>query len=222
VLIEGNAEETNALREECEKLLQSVGSAEHASEIFTPFVGQVLNASADTNAWNIKLSIPLRQRLIWQTVGSLGVVPLTGQLRADILPLESESVVENKAKRVKSVVADSTDLVVTDSTSKDVTPVLDIVPTISSASTRMLARPLHLGDLRLMDLRRAMQDSGFAVEYRGEGTLVINGLVAVRKSATGNVEVETVIGVPGFSVGDQTFEEVRKRIYSSLAIISGR
>jgi cleavage and polyadenylation specificity factor subunit 2 len=220
VLIGGNVEETNALKEECRKLLGNTGSTENASEIFTPVIGQILNASVDTNAWNVKLSIPLRRQLHWQVVGGLGVVPLTSHLRPDISSADGENLEESKAKRIKSEGVESTDL----ATSKPgviENPVLDVVPTTSTASTRMLARPLHVGDLRLSDLRKVMQSLGLSAEFRGEGTLLINGLVAVRKSAIGRVEVETVIGMPGFRVTDQTFEEVKKRIYASLAAISG-
>jgi cleavage and polyadenylation specificity factor subunit 2 len=220
VLIGGDAEETNALKEECEKLLGKVGATDNASEIFTPVIGQTLNASVDTNAWNVKLSIPLRRQLHWQVVGGLGVVPLTSHLKVDITTADGDNREESKAKRIKGDGVESTNLT-TDKAYLGETPVLDVVPTTSTVATRMLARPLHVGDLRLSDLRKVMQALGLSAEFRGEGTLLINGLVAVRKSAIGRVEVETVIGMSGFRVTDQTFEEVRKRIYASLAVISG-
>jgi cleavage and polyadenylation specificity factor subunit 2 len=219
ILVGGDAEETFALKEECQKLLGSSASTENASEIFTPIINEKLNASVDTNAWNVKLSFPLRRQLNWQMVGDLGVVPLTSHLKRDI-PIKDGDAEESKAKRIKSESAEI-GIEVVDKPEKAVTPILDVVPAASTSSSRMLARPLHVGDLRLSDLRKLMQSNGKSAEFRGEGTLLVNGLVAVRKSAVGKVEVETVIGVPGFRVTDETFEEVRKRIYASLAVISG-
>ncbi|KAL3951829.1 hypothetical protein ACCO45_013546 [Purpureocillium lilacinum] len=98
-------------------------------------------------------------------------------------------------------------------------PVLDVVPANLLAAARTAARPLHVGDLRLADLRRAMQSSGHAAEFRGEGTLVIDGAVSVRKTAEGRVEVESV-GIP-VSGRRSTMYEVKKAIYEGLAVVAG-
>lgn len=223
ILIGGNAQETSALELECKKLLNTESATETAAEIFTPNIGQTLDASVDTNAWNVKLSVPLRRTLNWQTVGGLGVVPLTGHLDISTLPEEFS---ESTPKRIKSE-EESPELgkaiVQTDGRSAaDDAPMLDIVPTTSALSvTRIVNQPLHVGDLRLSDLRKSMQATGVSAEFRGEGTLLVNGQVAVRKSAVGKIEVETVIGMPGFTVTDSTFDMVRRRIYASLALISG-
>lgn len=221
VLIGGDIAETLALKDECTKLLGVGGSAENSSEIFTPVIGEKLNASVDTNAWNVKLSIPLRRQLNWQTVGGLGVVPLTSYLKAETPAIEGEAAEESKSKRLKSEGATVNTELEGTAINKEANPVLDVVPTTSAKVTRMQARPLHVGDVRLSDLRKVMQSLHLTAEFRGEGTLLINGLVAIRKSAVGKVEVETVIGAEGFRVTDTTFNEVRRRIYASLAVISG-
>ena len=87
------------------------------------------------------------------------------------------------------------------------------------SAARTAAQPLHVGDLRLADLRRAMQGSGHGAEFRGEGMLVVDGTVAVRKTAEGRVEVESV-GVP--TVGRRsTLYEVKRAIYQGLAVVAG-
>ena len=83
-----------------------------------------------------------------------------------------------------------------------------------------MIQPLHVGDLRLADLRRAMQGSGHQAEFRGEGTLLIDGTVAVKKTGEGRIEVESVglpLGMSGRGRG--TFYEVRKVIYDNLAVV---
>ncbi|KAJ4135721.1 hypothetical protein NW765_009701 [Fusarium oxysporum] len=98
------------------------------------------------------------------------------------------------------------------------TPVLDVLPANLISAVRSAAQPLHVGDLRLADLRRAMQSAGHAAEFRGEGTLVVDGTVAVRKTSAGRVEVESV-GMP--TARRSTFYEVRKMIYDNLAVVAG-
>jgi cleavage and polyadenylation specificity factor subunit 2 len=224
ILIGGNPEETTALQTECAKLLNTSSVSETAAEIFTPNIGETLDASVDTNAWNVKLSVPLRRTLHWQTVGGLGVVPLTGHLDMMIM---LEQPAESTAKRIKGEDETTPSKTVAKPAGKvsqaaEETPMLGVVPTTSALSiARIIARPLHVGDLRLSDLRKVMQASGVSAEFRGEGTLLVNGQVAVRKSAVGKIEVESVIGMPGFSVTDDTFDKVRRRIYDSLALISG-
>ncbi|KAF2664432.1 putative cleavage and polyadenylylation specificity factor [Microthyrium microscopicum] len=225
VLTGGDPEETMALQAECEKLLDTdTSSGDNASEVFTPAVGETLNASVDTNAWNVKLSDALGN-IKWQMVGSLGVYPLSGQLKAMAITLAQP---QHQAKRLKgdpaskAITTTSTE-VTTDANDAEVetVPVLDVVASTAALSaTRVVARPLHVGDVRLSDLRRRMQSMGVGAEFRGEGTLLVNGQVVVRKSAVGKIEVEAVIGLPGFSITDSTFDIVRTRIYESLALIS--
>jgi cleavage and polyadenylation specificity factor subunit 2 len=87
-----------------------------------------------------------------------------------------------------------------------------------------MARPLHVGDLRLADLRKLMQSAGHTAEFRGEGTLLIDKSVAVRKSGTGKIEIEATaqssLGRPsGRGLG--SFLAVKKKIYEGLAVVAG-
>ncbi|KAL2176669.1 beta-lactamase-like protein [Thermothelomyces heterothallicus CBS 202.75] len=108
-------------------------------------------------------------------------------------------------------------------------PTLDVLPPALASAVRSAAQPLHVGDLRLADLRRAMLESGHKAEFRGEGTLLIDGIVAVRKTATGRIEIESV-GLPlaadagsgaAALAGLGTFYEVRRKIYEGLAVVAG-
>jgi cleavage and polyadenylation specificity factor subunit 2 len=104
----------------------------------------------------------------------------------------------------------------------DVYPVLDILPANIAAGTRSMARPLHVGDLRLADLRKLMQSAGHKAEFRGEGTLLIDGVVAVRKSSTGAIEVEAAAQFSASSRrGAGSFLAVKRKIYEGLAVVAG-
>lgn len=41
--------------------------------------------------------------------------------------------------------------------------------------------PVFVGDIRLTDFKRVLQTAGITAEFRGEGVLVCNDQVAVRK-----------------------------------------
>jgi cleavage and polyadenylation specificity factor subunit 2 len=77
--------------------------------------------------------------------------------------------------------------------------------------------------LRLADLRKLMKSSGMEAEFRGEGVLVINGTVAVRKTATGQIEVDggAYGNVDSRNNDAATFFKVKRQIYDGLAVVAG-
>ncbi|KAK1499502.1 RNA-metabolising metallo-beta-lactamase [Colletotrichum cuscutae] len=234
ILVGGTADETTALAVDCKKLLaaQIGASEESAIDVYTPAMGAWVDASVDTNAWVVKLADSLVKKLKWQNVGGLGVVTVTGQLIAEALA--KEKLIEkddgaNKRQKTEAEDAEAVEEVKKEEDGEDetteieVVPTLDLLPSNMASAVRSVAQPLHVGDLRLTDLRRAMQSTGYTAEFRGEGTLVINGAVAVRKTSTGKVEVESV-GIADAATMMQhrsTFYEVKRMIYDGLAVVAG-
>ncbi|POR36947.1 Cleavage factor two protein 2 [Tolypocladium paradoxum] len=220
ILVGGNRDETMALAADCRAALGMDG--DKAVDVFTPEVGVWVDASVDTNAWVVKLADPLVKKLKWQNVRGLSIVTISGQL---LTPAKESKTSpppddENPSKRQKTEPSSSTALTLTSTSAPAIPlPTLDVVPANLLSAARTAAQPLHVGDLRLADLRRAMQGSGHGAEFRGEGMLVVDGTVAVRKTAEGRVEVESV-GVP--TVGRRsTLYEVKRAIYQGLAVVAG-
>ena len=221
ILVAGEEAETNELAEECRKVLNSVaGDAAAATDVFTPIIGMVINASVDTNAWTVKLSRGMVRKLQWQKVRGLGVVAITGRLAAASLESPSKQEEGGVKKKIK---LDSTSPELAKEDQVDTTPVLDVVPTNMATAIRSVAQPFHVGDLRLADLRKIMQGSGMTAEFRGEGVLVINGTVAVRKTATGRIEVDGgAYGLADLRREDEaSFWQVKRKIYEGLAVVAG-
>ena len=230
ILVGGTSSETTLLASECRKKLNSTpadsGEGIH-DDIFTPTIGQIINASVDTNAWTVKLSSNLTRRLKWQNVRGLGIVTLMGHLAA--MAVDTQETVEvSSKKRQKITRSGSEDSKGQEATvagrPQELTPVLDVLPTNMAAATRSVAQPLHVGELRLADLRKILQSNGHAADFRGEGTLLIDGLVAVRKSTTGKIEVEGGgLRPPDYSTTnlEGSFFAVRQKIYEGLAVIAG-
>ncbi|OJD15636.1 hypothetical protein AJ78_04128 [Emergomyces pasteurianus Ep9510] len=236
ILTAGLKEETMALAAGCRSLLAAKAGIELGSpsqsdvDIFTPVLGETVDASVDTNAWMVKLSSALVKRLKWQNVRNLGVVALIGELRGPEPTADDKdaSGVSQKKQRMlpdnaASGEKDKQEQLVP---KKDVFPLLDLLPVHMAAATRSVTRPLHVGDLRLADLRKLMQSSGHTAEFRGEGTLLIDGFVAVRKSGTGKIEIEgaaqSALSNPSAMKRDEgSFLAVKRKIYEGLAIVAG-
>ncbi|KAK4218346.1 cleavage factor two protein 2 [Rhypophila decipiens] len=245
ILVAGSQDETLELAEECKKLLSA--KLEQGIDVFTPAVGTTVDASVDTNAWVVKLADPLVKRLKWQNLRGMGIVTVTGVLYPgggvvlDEAKEEGGGDEEAANKRLKiedaPPPAQSTAITVLGSNSNTpaTIPTLDVMPNNLVSSVRSAAQPLHVGDLRLADLRKAMQSSGHKAEFRGEGILVIDDVVKVRKSGNGRVELESVAlpvetnvagalstmgGIMPSSAGG-TFYAVKRKIYEGLAVVAG-
>jgi len=223
ILIAGDAEDTNSLAEDCRTLLDA---GDESNIVFAPTIGETVNASVDTNAWELKLSRELVKHLSWQNVKGLGIVAITGRLDTILAKAAENSADETRRKKLKMFQGDETidagDL--SSETSGKLEPVLDILPTSTMPANQLVTQPIHVGDLRLADLRRLMQASGHMAEFRGEGTLLIDDMVIVRKTASGTIEVVGgSYSTPG-ARGRQhegTFFAVKRRIYEGLAVVAG-
>lgn len=220
ILVGGNHEETMSLAEDCRAALGVDG--DKAIDVFTPSVGIWVDASVDTNAWVVKLADPLVKKIKWQNVRGLSIVTISGQLFATSTAPDAADPNDEDASNKRQKTEPSTAVALTSTAltnASGILPVLDVIPSHLVSASRTAAQPLHVGDLRLADLRRAMQASGHGAEFRGEGILVIDGSVSVRKTAEGRIEVESV-GLP--VVGRRnTLYEVKRAIYDNLAVVAG-
>ena len=231
ILVGGTPSETTYLADDCRQKLKQQpgeGTSDSANILFTPAVGEVVNVSVDTNAWTVKLSEALVRRLNWQTVRDLGVVTLLGLLSAIDVDEDSqaEAVSKKRQKLLKEDSEESEAVEIPTASGKNsgLAPLLDVLPTSMAAATRSVAQPLHVGDLRLADLRKLLQAGGHTAEFRGEGILLIDGLVAVQKSSTGRIEVENgCFQMPDYRTRnlEGPFYAVKRKIYEGLAVIAG-
>ncbi|KAE9989588.1 hypothetical protein EG327_002507 [Venturia inaequalis] len=218
ILVGGEPDETMALESDCRQLLSlDTDGADHSTDILTPAIGVLVDASVDTNAWSVKLSKSLLKRLHWQNVRGLGVVALSACLRSG--EEDSGGEIENIKKKLKT----GNEKVEGQFQQNGVqaTPILDTVALGMSSISRTAAQPIHVGDIRLADLRKALQAEHNTAEFRGEGTLVINNSVAVRKSGTGRIEVEGMVTLGAMGRLDGTFYATKRKVYDMLAVVSG-
>ncbi|KIV76852.1 hypothetical protein PV11_08707 [Exophiala sideris] len=222
ILIGGNSSETSSLTSDCKELLgMKVAGADNeaSAEIFAPLEGQTVDASVDTNAWVVKLSRELAKTLHWQNVKNMGVVTIQGQLKGEgdqTLDIQDDPQTKKQKLDTESSLQTDHQPMVT------VQPVLDVLPAHLAASTRSVSHAIHVGDLRLADLRRIVAMDGHVAEFRGEGTLLVDGMIAVKKLSSGRIIVE---GVPnGATTVTPTtadnFTRVKQKIYAGLAVVA--
>lgn len=217
ILVSGMRDETLALANDCRRLLAAT-SENSTIDVYTPEIGIVIDASVDTNSWTVKLTDALVKRLRWQKVKGLGIVTLTGRLEATSLDFDEG--IQKKQKLLKGEEDAPTQTALSAFQSNSI-PTLDVLPTTMASASRSVAQPLHVGDLRLADLRKLMLASGHTAEFRGEGTLLIDGSVIVRKTGTGRIEVESVEVMTGMMQGRSAFYAVKSKIYEGLAVVAG-
>lgn len=220
IFVGGEETETDELAEIVRLSLNANMETTNTIDVFTPAIGIVINASVDTNAWTVKLSRGMVRNLRWQNVRGMGVVAITGRLAAASLdsdPKEEETPAKKKAR------LDAPAVPVSSQDKISITPVLDVVPANMATAVRSVAQPFHVGDLRLADLRKLMNAGGMQAEFRGEGVLVINGTVAVRKTATGQIEVDGGVygNMDARNSDSATFYRVKRQIYEGLAVVAG-
>ncbi len=221
ILVGGNSSDTVALANDCGELLgvRMAGVEDDSStEIFTPADGQTVDASVDTNAWIVKLSRDLAKTLRWQNVKNMGVVTIQGQLKADRRGDNIQDDPQTKKQKLDTEVSLAAD----PAPGPPLEPVLDVLPASLAASTRSVAHAIHVGDLRLAELRRLIAMDGHLAEFRGEGTLLVDGMIAVRKLGTGKIIVEGV-PVSAAALASNTldnFTRVKQRIYDGLAVVA--
>ncbi len=223
ILVSGMKDETLSLASDCRSLLARGRGEAGGEDVFTPLNGEKIDASVDTNAWAVKLTESLMKRLQWQKVKGLSIATITARLELTSNPSSNLLLGEGSHKKQKLLEGVAASSPSPSPSGEGVEtegelPTLDIVPSNMASATRSVAQPLQVGDLRLADLRKIMLGSGHTAEFRGEGTLLIDGSVTVRKTGTGRIEVESI--AVGGGLGG-TFFEVRSKIYEGLATVAG-
>ncbi|KAI7888717.1 beta-lactamase-like protein [Mucor mucedo] len=163
-------------KESTDDLSSAVHSIDHfTNEIFTPSVGEVLNVSAATNIYRVKLTDSMASSLQFSKLDDYDLARIVGRIH---FPDDSTT--------------PSLDVAMPDATVKE-------EPTI------------FVGDVRLSEFKKVLQSAGIQAEFKGEGILVCNDEVAVRKTGTGQLLVEGILS--------EDYYKIRSLLYAQHAIV---
>ncbi|KAI9317887.1 beta-lactamase-like protein [Dichotomocladium elegans] len=166
----------HGLEQPTEELAQACKNTEQfTKEIFTPSVGEVLNVSAATNIYRVRLTDALVSSLQFSKLDDYELARVSGRIHFP-----------------------------TDST----TPSLDVD---TSEKPSKWEPSVFVGDIRLSEFKRLLQAEGISAEFKGEGVLVCNDRVAVRKTGTGQLLVEGLLS--------PDYYKIRSLLYGQHAIL---
>ncbi|ORY97347.1 beta-lactamase-like protein [Syncephalastrum racemosum] len=168
IIIHGAPHPTEDLAQACRN------RTEFTNEIYTPSIGEVLNVSAATNIYRVRLTDAMVSSLRFSKLEDYELARVTGKIHFP-----------------------------TDST----TPSLDAI----TQSSAKYEPSVFVGDVRLTEFKRVLQLEGISAEFKGEGILVCNDKVAVRKTGTGQLLVEGILS--------DDYYKVRSLLYAQHAIL---
>ncbi|CAG8467764.1 8313_t:CDS:10 [Paraglomus occultum] len=152
-------------------------------DIYTPAVGEVLNVSAAINFYQVKLTDALVSSLKFSRFGFITYQKLD----------------EYDLAYITGMIHLPPDSSV---------PVLDLVSADESTGGHL---PVFIGEIKLTELKRVLQAEGIIAEFKGEGVLVCNEKVAVRKSTNGQLVIEGSLS--------EDYYKIRDVIYGQHAIL---
>ena len=227
ILTAGSSNETRMTAVDCERLLGLPANKQRDStrptRIYTPVEGESVDASVDINAWSLRLSRNLVKTLRWQSFRQLGVATVDGHVQ-NLQRDELEDGAASKRLKLEENDIETKDTVRQDSktTVTDIIPVLNELSTGAITGAASFAQSIHVGDLRLAELRRLLKDRGHTAEFKGEGTLLVDDYIAIRKSGIGKIEIESGGGFAVSSSFGIGLSEVKQKIYEGLAVVAAR
>ncbi|KAI7851223.1 beta-lactamase-like protein [Circinella umbellata] len=159
-----------------EDLAQACRNMDHfTKEVLTPSISQVLNVSAATNIYRVRLTDAMVSSLQFSKLDDYELARVSGRIHFP-----------------------------TDST----TPSLDVDTTDEQT---IKAPSVFVGDIRLSEFKKVLQQEGISAEFKGEGVLVCNDCVAVRKTGTGQLLVEGILS--------PDYYKIRSLLYGQHAIL---
>ncbi|KAG5513457.1 hypothetical protein PMAC_000888 [Pneumocystis sp. 'macacae'] len=147
-------------------------------DIYSPFQGEILKIGIKLNSYNLKLSDDIINTLRWKKLGDYNISHVIGKLKLSTDPTEIDL------------------------------PILEILPMHSNIRNVPQSHPLFVGDVKLTKVKQFLQEQGHIAELIGEGILLCDGLVTVKKIGGGKVILEGGVS--------QEFYDVRKIVYDSI------
>ncbi|BFZ53047.1 hypothetical protein PYCC9005_000070 [Savitreella phatthalungensis] len=206
--------------------------------IIVPTTGESNAISLDTNSFEVELADSLVADLVWQNLLNEQVAHVSGKLvqrskkeedldmggpkfkiEPDVMDTEneneSESKIELKDEDMQEDVKEDNAVPAAGALVKQ-EELLPMVEALSAEEAAQLGRrttSLFVGNIRLGDLKRTLQQQGHTAELRGGGVLYCDNAVAVTKHADGQILLET------HNQRSESFWKIRNVIYGSLASI---
>ncbi|TPX34148.1 hypothetical protein SmJEL517_g03138 [Synchytrium microbalum] len=214
ILIHGTEEATASLQQ------SFIENSQVTDDVYAPIVGEAINVSSSTNIYRVRLTDTLVSSLQIKPLDEYSLAYVTGVVRnpaqIEDVQAEEDNVPADDKMQVDSeepTAAGSSDeqkvakAVTAQAAALSETPVLDII----SASERPSHHPVVIGEIKLSEFRRILENDGMQAEFNS-GVLVVNRRIAVkRRRERKEVVLDGWVG--------EDYYRVRKRLYEQHAII---
>jgi Cleavage and polyadenylation factor 2 C-terminal len=169
-------------------------------EIFVPEQDQTIDVSVTTHQYELRISDEIAKSIKWQTVQNQQVAHIIGSITPAPSPTQQNGTPQPESTAL-------------------IRPLPTLSPLSLKTSAIPAARPLHVGEVRLLELKTRLQKEGHSAVL-GEGVLVCDGVVRVMKDEGGRgVKIEGVVGGKEGMRSLKAFWDVRKAVYEGLAVV---
>ncbi|KAJ3410272.1 cleavage and polyadenylation specificity factor subunit 2 [Chytridiales sp. JEL 0842] len=190
IIVHGSEESTDSLRSFCE------GSDNFTNEIFCPKPNELLNVSAATHIYQIKLTDSLVSSLMFAKFNDCELSYVSGIINIhEHAQKENDSAEEMETSEDESHKAEATAI-----------PTLDLLP----LEVQRAHRPVIIGDLKLSEFRRKLLEKGYDAEFDA-GVLIVNRTFMIRRTQQGRLVLEGSFG--------RDYFKLRSMMYSEHAVV---
>lgn len=188
--------------------------------VFVAHSNQTLQIGSDGHGrlsdFEVKLDEEFNHSLAWQTLGSNYRI---SQIQGELEVFDGNDADGAKNTTVDALVNSTTQFLLKPS-SKPITKVSSDLQSAPDQSQQVdFGSTMAIGNVRLPELKRRLISKELNAEFKGEGTLVVNNAIAVRKISTDNLQGDDAGDIIIDGQVGPLYYEVKKCIRELLAYI---
>ncbi|XP_076039081.1 cleavage and polyadenylation specificity factor subunit 2 [Oratosquilla oratoria] len=182
------------LHSETQNFAQNIRNIISHTKVFTPKLGEVINASSETHIYQIKLKESLVSTLMFQDAGKeMEVAWIDGTVKYAVEENpdseEGQQIISSETQR------------------NDDIPLLDVIEDVEM----LLHNPVFINDVRLSDFKQVLSRAGIMSEFNAGILWCASGTVALRRQEAGHIAIEGPIS--------EDYYKIRELLYAQYAII---
>lgn len=198
----------NGIEELSEKRLKDQFSVatDKIDDIFVAKWQEPIVTNTEATSFDVEISDKLHKLLKWQNIsGGFSISHIVGTLKKKSIGNE------DKYKITQENNTDANDPAEAEKKIRERNNEEFVLEPINANLSNIRTQPLVVGDIRLSELKRKLISMGYKAEYKGEGILVCDNTIIIRKLNEGNIIVDGGL--------DDKFYEVREIVRGLIAFV---
>ncbi|MCL4123063.1 UNVERIFIED_CONTAM: hypothetical protein GTU68_046074, partial [Idotea baltica] len=168
------------------------------AKVFTPKLGEIVDASLETHIYQVRLSEAL--------VSSLLLQPASGGKEVEVAWLDGRVTYEQE--KLLAMEEDVEQVM-----PNDIAPDKPTIPTLTQIPMEEASfhDPVFINEMRLSDFKQVLSRAGIESEFNAGILWCANGTIALRRQETGTVAIEGCLS--------EDYFEIKDLLYSQYAIL---